>query len=68
MKKMLLDLLKEHKNNCADVLGNNGELLTFDIDNLIDLVKQLPSEGEMQRLRMDSINYSWEMNPDQMGK
>ena len=68
MQKMLLDLLEKHKNNCADLLGNNGELLTIDIDNLIDLVKRLPSDDEIQRLRRDSINYSWERHPDRMGQ
>ena len=67
MKKMLLDLLKKHNENCGDNRGCDGEYLSIEVENIIDLVKGLPSDAEMVRLREDSNKLSWSENPDRMG-
>jgi hypothetical protein len=68
MKKMILDLLNEHHENCGDNLGRDGEYLSDSVTNIIDLVKQFPSDDEIARLRKDSVDLSWTLNPDRMGQ
>ena len=68
MKKMILALLNEHRKNCGDDLGRNGEYLSDEVKNIIDLVKRFPSDDEIDRLRRDNFNMSWEINPDRMGQ
>lgn len=67
MKKMILDLLRQHSGNCGDIRGCDGEYLSDQVTNIIDLVKRLPSDEEMVRLREDSNKLSWTENPDRMG-
>ena len=59
MKKMLLDILRRHQVNCEGLVGNNGEPLSDDVTNLIDLVQTLPSDNEMVSLRSQAAKASW---------
>ncbi len=68
MKKMLLELLGEHQNNCGDNRGRNGEYLGDDVEKIIDLVEKLPDDAEVERLKKDAEELSWTKFPDRMGQ
>lgn len=68
MKQLLLNVLKEHLENCGDIRGRNGEYLSDEVNNALDLVKRLPSDDEIIRLRAAAVDASWDRNPDRMGK
>lgn len=68
MKQLLLNVLKEHLENCGDIRGCNGEYLSAEVNNAIDLVQRLPSDDEIIRLRAESVELSWTKNPDRMGQ
>lgn len=69
MKEMILTLLREHHDNCGDNRGrNDGEFLSIAVDNIIDLVKNLPNDEEIQRLRAAAVELSWVRHPEGMGR
>ena len=65
---MILELLEQHNENCGDNLGRDGEYLSDAVSNILDLVKRLPSDEEIDRLRRENTNMSWQINPDRMGQ
>lgn len=68
MKKMILELLANLRTNSNGIDGLDGEPLTTEIDNIIDLATNLPNDDDIERWKRDSVMYSWEQSPDRMGK
>lgn len=69
MKEKILELLGEHSENCGDNRGrNDGEYLSNAVDKIIELIKRLPEDAEIDKLKKDSIELSWLKHPDRMGQ
>ena len=68
MKKMILELLRKHLENCGEEVGKDGNYLSEEVRNLLDLVSGLPSDSEVERWKKEANEYSWVKSPDMMGR
>lgn len=65
---MILELLEKHRDSLVQFDGEGVNDCQSDVDNIIDLVKRLPGDDEIDRLRRENSSMSWQINPDRMGQ